>query len=70
MSINSQTTPMLISVPSKAWVKFTGSWWELGSHTSRLSSHAPLAGSHMSGNSSQSYVNIQIMTATLTLMWK
>ena len=29
-------------------VKFSGSWWELGSHTSHLSSHTLLTGSHIS----------------------
>jgi len=49
------------------WVKFSGSW----NHTSRLSFHAPLAGSHTSGYSSviiwlYAYVQIMIATGTLT----
>jgi len=35
-----------------SWVKFGGSWWELGSYTIRLSSHTPLAGPRMSSYSS------------------
>ena len=31
-----------------AGVKFSGSWWELGSHTSNLSSHTLHTGSHIS----------------------
>jgi len=36
----------------QVWVKFSGSSWELGCHTSRLSSHISLAGSHTSNYSS------------------
>ena len=38
---------MTLSDP-EAGVKFSGSWWELGSHTSHLSSHTLHTGSHIS----------------------